>query len=410
MALTEMMDSGKSWSGRERNCGFVNLGDSTFADASVALGLDFVDDGRGVVVTDWDGDGDLDLWLNNRTGPKLRFMRNDGVKPSTGQHFVAFKLTGSRCNRDAIGARVEVVAGGRRLLRTVVAGDGYLAQSSKWLHFGLGQAESIDRVTVAFPGGDREVFEVVAVDRRYRLRQGGDLVAEAARSIDPISAIALPPSKAPESARIVLRKPLPLPPTLTELLQGDRETEGPVLINFWAQWCAPCVAELSLLAGSGDAIVESGLQVVAVNVDEAENRDKAAETMAGLMKDSRLRIVSRTITPEAMSVLEAILLHVLDKKQGELKLPTSLLVDERNALQCVYLGPVTLPQLLRDAADYGRNRVKPPFRGANPGRWYFGVPRDLRGLATDLRERGRMQDAGYYVSLDATERLRKSRR
>ena len=95
------MREGRSWSGHERNNCFANLGQGSFADVSFVSGLDFADDGRAVAVVDWDGDGDLDLWLRNRTGPQLRLLRND--HPGTG-HFLALRLEGTDSNRDAIGA------------------------------------------------------------------------------------------------------------------------------------------------------------------------------------------------------------------------------------------------------------------------------------------------------------------
>ena len=106
--MTQLMTRGSSWSGRERNCCFLNMGDGTFVDASAISGLDFVDDGRSLAVVDWDDDGDLDVWLKSRTGPQLRFMRNN---QSPELHYVAFRLVGKTCNRDAVGARVVVEAG-----------------------------------------------------------------------------------------------------------------------------------------------------------------------------------------------------------------------------------------------------------------------------------------------------------
>ena len=120
-ALSQMMQAGVSWSGRERNCGFVNLGQGRFVDASYPSGLDFVDDGRAVAVVDWDADGDLDLWLRNRTGPQLRYMRNElRSRPP----FVALWLEGRTANRDAVGASVTLRAGGKLQRRDVTTGDG----------------------------------------------------------------------------------------------------------------------------------------------------------------------------------------------------------------------------------------------------------------------------------------------
>ena len=71
VALNMLIREGKGFSGHERNCAYLNLGDQSnrFANVSAVTGLDFDDDGRGLAYADWDGDGDLDLWLTNRTGP-----------------------------------------------------------------------------------------------------------------------------------------------------------------------------------------------------------------------------------------------------------------------------------------------------------------------------------------------------
>ena len=174
--LAGLIRKGRSFSGKERNCCFLNLRNGSFADVSSVTGLDHIDDGRTVAFSDWDGDGDLDLWLANRTGPRLRFMRND---LGTGKDFAAFRLQGDparRCSRDAIGARVEITlgaaAGGRRI-RTLYAGDGYLSQSSKWIHIGLAEGDSIAQVHVRWPGSRKpELFAGVSAGGRYRLVQG----------------------------------------------------------------------------------------------------------------------------------------------------------------------------------------------------------------------------------------------
>ena len=72
-----MTSQGVSWSGRERNCAFLNTGRRRFANISAVSGFDFLDDGRGLALCDWDHDGDLDVWVTNRNAPRVRFLRND---------------------------------------------------------------------------------------------------------------------------------------------------------------------------------------------------------------------------------------------------------------------------------------------------------------------------------------------
>ena len=97
-----------------------------------------MDDGRALAVTDWDGDGDLDLWLSNRTGPRVKFLRNDIVDDNQS---LTLSLQGVASNRDAIGARATVTVKtngtARTSSQTVRAGESFLSQSSKTLTFGI---------------------------------------------------------------------------------------------------------------------------------------------------------------------------------------------------------------------------------------------------------------------------------
>ena len=90
---------------------------------SAAAGFDFADDARAIAVVDWDQDGDQDLWVANRTQPRVRFLQNTTNRPKKS---VMIHLTGNRCNRDAIGARVDMQINDRHYSETVRAGSGFL--------------------------------------------------------------------------------------------------------------------------------------------------------------------------------------------------------------------------------------------------------------------------------------------
>ena len=189
------MFTGRSFSGRERNCFFLNTGDNPaaqgrFANISAVSGLDYPDDGRAVALVDWDHDGDLDMWISNRNAPRLRLMRNEFP---TGNNFLMLRLEGNgkTTNRDAIGARVEVVyenvgskAPHPKSIKTLRAGEGFLAQSSKWIHFGLGDTDAIKMVTVRWPGGELEQFTGIAANHRYRLVQGSGVAKDITAPVD----------------------------------------------------------------------------------------------------------------------------------------------------------------------------------------------------------------------------------
>ena len=96
----KLLREGRSFSGRERNCAFMNCDGQAFANISAVSGLNYDDDGRALAVSDWDQDGDLDLWFLNRTGPRLRLMINQSdQRSSQSNKFVAFQLQGTESNR-----------------------------------------------------------------------------------------------------------------------------------------------------------------------------------------------------------------------------------------------------------------------------------------------------------------------
>jgi len=125
---------------------------------------------RGAVPFDFDDDGDLDILLTQNNGPAL-LLRHQGA-PS--RHWVTVSLAGAAPNRDAVGASVELQAGGARQVRYARTASSYLSQGDRRLHFGLGSAPAIDAIVVRWPGrrGFTESFQPVPVDRFVTLEQG----------------------------------------------------------------------------------------------------------------------------------------------------------------------------------------------------------------------------------------------
>ena len=166
---------GHPWNGNERDVFFLNLGAShapdalRFADASAVTRLDSLDDGRAFAVFDYDGDGDADLIVHSRTGPQLRLLRNDVAALN---HSLAIRLRGTTGNRDAIGARIELVTPSGRQVRYLSCGSGFLAQHSKELVLGLGQQSSATSLRVRWPGGKASEYENLEAGYRYVLVEG----------------------------------------------------------------------------------------------------------------------------------------------------------------------------------------------------------------------------------------------
>lgn len=129
--------------------------------------------GRGASIGDYDNDGRLDLLVVNEEG-QVQLLHNQSAHKT---HWLGIKLVGKRSNRDGMGARVRVAAGGKAYTRDQQLCGGYLSGQDARLHFGLGDATKIDRIDVTWPdsqvdtvqGGDRRL----AVDQYVTVEEGG---------------------------------------------------------------------------------------------------------------------------------------------------------------------------------------------------------------------------------------------
>jgi hypothetical protein len=142
---------------------FRGLGNDKFADVSRDAGpvMSVRTTARGACFADYDNDGKMDAFVVS-LGGKGTLLHN--VSTNTG-HWIGIKLVGTKSNRDGIGARVEVFAGGKRHTAERVAGSGYLSQDDPRLHFGLGAATTIDKLIVHWPSGREQTLEKLSVDR-----------------------------------------------------------------------------------------------------------------------------------------------------------------------------------------------------------------------------------------------------
>ncbi len=125
--------------------------------------------GRGAAYADIDGDGDLDVLLTQILGPPL-LLRND---QSLNHHWLRVRLWGRPPNREAIGARVELLAGGIRQIRQVMPARSYLSQVELPVTFGLGMSPTVDSLRVIWPDGSSQEVRGVRVDSEITVAQGG---------------------------------------------------------------------------------------------------------------------------------------------------------------------------------------------------------------------------------------------
>ena len=160
---------------------YWNVGGGKFKDMSETAGPAIRDtwSSRGAAAGDFDNDGSLEVVVNN-LGARPSLLKNYGPSKS----WLLARLTGTKCNRDAVGARAYVYVRGRRLSGEVQTGTSYLSQNDPRLHFGLGDDQAYDRIEVQWPGGQREVFPGGKANRIIALKQGSGAPARAPTTKD----------------------------------------------------------------------------------------------------------------------------------------------------------------------------------------------------------------------------------
>lgn len=144
---------------------FRNLGNSAFVEMTRELGPDFQAPGvaRAAIFGDYDNDGDMDVVVTHSGGP-ARVLRNDG---GNDRSWLRVTLPGA----GGLGARVTVTVGGRVQVRDVRRGSSYLASNDPRVLFGLGDADTVDRVHIRWPGGRERTFENVHANQELTARE-----------------------------------------------------------------------------------------------------------------------------------------------------------------------------------------------------------------------------------------------
>ncbi|MEK7470065.1 MAG: tetratricopeptide repeat protein [Planctomycetota bacterium] len=248
-----------SWSGYERDDYFHNPdgADPRFFQSSYIYGLDFDDDGRAGVPVDIDGDGDLDLALQSLQG--LRLMENT----SPARNFARVRLTATKTENLALNAVVKVISAGVAQQDYVRLTDGYASQVPRELHFGLADATGIDEIRVEWRSGDVQVLKGLPVNRLIEITEGQEkpVISELRKWPDEFR-----PKRKPQFSYDIVADRIEGGP-------GSLASKGkPVVINFWAPWCAGCVEELPELARIASANAGE-FQFVGVSVETGKKED-----------------------------------------------------------------------------------------------------------------------------------------
>jgi hypothetical protein len=149
---------------------FRNLGGKRFEEVIDRVGdhLGRPRVSRGTAYADIDGDGDLDLTITTNNGPAV-VLRNDGGNRN---RWLRVRLVGTRSNRDGVGAKVTIRAGGRTQWNLVRSGSSYCSQSELPLTFGLGAQAAVDSVEVVWPSGTVDRLGRTPANRTLVLTEG----------------------------------------------------------------------------------------------------------------------------------------------------------------------------------------------------------------------------------------------
>ena len=163
----------------QRSLLFRNRGKGRFSKvtANVGGGLALARSSRGAAFGDYDNDGDIDVLISN-IDDRPTLLRND----TSGGRWITMRLVGVKSNRDAIGAKVTVVVGGRRQIAEVRAGGSYVSHNDMRLHFGLGNEDAVEEVEIRWPSGLVERVGGLEANRFYEAREGSGI------QVDPLLA------------------------------------------------------------------------------------------------------------------------------------------------------------------------------------------------------------------------------
>lgn len=151
--------------GDQPNMVFLNDGTGQkFLDVSALTGADDAEESKGAAWADYDNDGDMDVFVVNQSGAP-RLYRN--TTPRGANHWLEVETVGSKSNRDGCGAIVTAIVAGESMMRQVLCGSGGTSSTNeRAVHFGLGDATTIDSLEIQWPSGTKQTVDNPTVDQR----------------------------------------------------------------------------------------------------------------------------------------------------------------------------------------------------------------------------------------------------
>ncbi|MCD6543478.1 MAG: CRTAC1 family protein [Flavobacteriaceae bacterium] len=148
---------------------FENIGDGKFQDVSVERSKYFREEnvGRGACLGDFDNDGDIDIFIVNLDSHS-KFIRNNKGNQN---NWLTLNLIGQTSNRDAVGSRIKIIAGGKVQTAQKKSTTGYLSQNDSRVHFGLAKNDIVEKIEIKWPSGKFQVLENIKVNQILTVKE-----------------------------------------------------------------------------------------------------------------------------------------------------------------------------------------------------------------------------------------------
>lgn len=384
-AINELIRGDYTWSGFERNLLYANNRDGTFSDISGVVALDFLEDSRAFALADFDGDGRQELLLKNRNAPQLRLIKNTApdLPPA-----IAFRLSGTKSNRDAIGAAVTIETSAGRQVKSLQAGSGFLSQHSKELFFGLGEAKSSVSASIRWPSGLIQQLKDLPPNHRISITEGSEsFQIQPFRPAAPVtsSPVSSSADRLPDIAETWLLVPISAPNVSLIDAQGKTWMLSafrgrPVLLCFWTPDLPDSIEDLKTFDRLHRARRDNNYQLLVINLSEERHVSSLSFPMFRGSKD--------------VAGIYNLLFRYLFDRRRDLPLPSSFLIDDHGRIVKVYQGSIAeavekdLTSGPRTEADRLRRAL--PFAGAAAT---FECSRNYLSLGSIFFQRGYIDSA-----------------
>ncbi len=148
---------------------FENIDAGKFKDVSVDRGQYFLEEhvGRGACLGDYDNDGDIDIYIVNLDSPGMFIRNNKGNQ----NNWLTLNLVGVSSNKDGIGSRIKLFAGGKMQTTQKKSTTGYLSQNDSRIHFGLSKNETVEKIEIKWPSGKIQILENIKVNQILTVKE-----------------------------------------------------------------------------------------------------------------------------------------------------------------------------------------------------------------------------------------------